>query len=73
MSKKKQPGYNILLILTIVFTLCALWTLVPSPNASKECLWLGYKAHCTWTPLSTIICLLMAGTVCKIRAQKFKS
>lgn len=36
-------------------------TLVPAP-ASKPCL-LGYYAHCSLTPISTIICLAIAGVI----------
>ena len=36
-------------------------TLVPAP-ASKPSL-LGYKAHCSWTPISTIICWAIAGAI----------
>ncbi|MBS7606698.1 hypothetical protein KEJ14_02520 [Candidatus Bathyarchaeota archaeon] len=34
-------------------------TFIPTP-ASKPCL-LGYYAHCSFTPLSTIICWAIAG------------
>ena len=34
-------------------------TLVPAP-ASKPCP-LGYYAHCSWTPYSTLICWVIAG------------
>ena len=33
----------------------AVSTLIPVPFASKPCL-LGYKAHCSFTPVSTVIC-----------------
>ena len=36
-------------------------TVVPAP-ASRPCL-LGYYAHCSWTPLSTLICLAVAGAI----------
>jgi hypothetical protein len=70
MSTKRKPGYAWLLALTILLTLCAASTLVPSVSASKECM-LGYKAHCTFTPLSTVICLAMAAGVCKLRSRRF--
>lgn len=71
MAKKvKNPGYMILLILTIIFTISAILTLIPSEIASKECP-LGYKAHCTFTPWSTIICLAISFILCKIRAKLF--
>ena len=34
--------------------LLGVWTLLPW-GASKPCL-LGYYAHCTFTPISTIVC-----------------
>ncbi len=70
MSLRKQPGYAILLTLTVIFTLLAVITLIPSPNASKECL-LGYKAHCSFTPIGTIICLVASGVTCILRKRLF--
>jgi len=35
----------------------AVLTATPSEKASKLCL-LGYKAHCTFTPISTVICII---------------
>jgi len=35
----------------------AVLTAAPSEKASKLCL-LGYKAHCTFTPISTVICII---------------
>ncbi len=35
----------------------AVRTALPSEKASKLCL-LGYKAHCTFTPISTVICII---------------
>ncbi|MEI6845689.1 MAG: hypothetical protein WCK36_01415 [Candidatus Firestonebacteria bacterium] len=70
MKIKKQPWYGILLAFTIVMTLSALVTLIPSDEASKICS-LGYKAHCTFTPWSTLISLALAMISCKIRAKVF--
>ncbi|MCK4594427.1 hypothetical protein KAU45_07985 [bacterium] len=67
---KKKKGYNVFLILTIVFTLAAISTLIPSPSASGECL-IGYKAHCTYTPVSTAICLVLVAACCIIRKRGF--
>ncbi len=69
---RKQPGYAILLALTIVATLAALSTIIPQASVSKDCL-LGYRAHCSFTPVSTLLCLLVAGASCRIRAKKFKT
>ena len=70
--KKRKKGYGALLILTIVITIAALWTLVPQASASKPCL-IGYKAHCTFTPISTVMCVVLAAIVCKIRKQRLTS
>ncbi|HBT40457.1 MAG: hypothetical protein H5T93_08010 [Pseudothermotoga sp.] len=37
-----------------------IWTLLPIPGASKPCL-IGYYAHCSFTPISTIICWIPGG------------
>ena len=56
----KRKGHVMLLIVTIVFLLATISSLVPQASASKPCL-LGYYAHCSFTPISTIICLVLAG------------
>ena len=68
--KTKKKGYPLLLGLTVIFTIAGIATLIPSAAASKECM-LGYKAYCTITPISTVICFLLAGVTCKIRSKKF--
>lgn len=67
--KKKKKGYNMLLILTVLCTFAAISTLIPQSTVSKSCL-LGYKAHCSFTPVSTILCLIAAGLICEIRKKK---
>ncbi|MBN2716365.1 MAG: hypothetical protein JXX14_10960 [Deltaproteobacteria bacterium] len=69
---KKQPMYTFLLVFTVICVLAAISTLIPQASVEKVSL-LGYKAHCPFTPVSTVICLLLAGTGCRIRAKKFKS
>lgn len=68
--KTKKKGYGVLLAITILLTLAAVSTLIPQASASKECL-LGYKAHCTFTPIGTILCLLGAAAVCVVRKRRF--
>ncbi len=68
--KVRKRGYAVFLVLTILFTLCAIWTLIPAESASGVC-GLGYKAHCTFTPYSTLICLALAALTCKLRKRFF--
>jgi hypothetical protein len=44
-----------------VFVVLGITTLIPAP-ASKPSL-LGYYAHCSFTPISTIICWVIAGVI----------
>ncbi len=68
--KIRKKGYWLLFILTLIFTLAALSTIIPSESASKLCM-IGYNAHCTYTPISTIICIIPAGITCFIRKRFF--
>lgn len=70
MTKIRKKGYGMLLMVTIIITIGAISTVVPSSVASKECL-LGYKAHCSFTPISTLICVVLAGAVCSFRRRKY--
>jgi hypothetical protein len=65
-----KKGYKPLKLLTSLLTLAGIVTLLPYSGASKESM-LGYKAMCSFAPISTIFCFLLAGTVCKIRKKKF--
>jgi hypothetical protein len=58
MEKIKREKYR---ISSVVALLLGLSTLVPAP-ASKPCA-LGYYAHRSWTPYSTLICLAIAGAI----------
>jgi hypothetical protein len=49
----------ILLIIPIILLVLGVKTLIPNSKASKPCL-LGYKAACSFTPISTLILLGMA-------------
>ncbi len=59
MKRKKKPGYYTLLSLTILLAFGAVLTIMPVSYAYRECM-LGYKAHCTITPVSTILCIVGA-------------
>lgn len=68
--KEKKKGYKPLLILTAIFTLAGILTLIPSPGASHACA-LGYKALCSFTPWGTLICFGMSMITCIIRSRFF--
>ena len=51
---------NPALIIAILLVIAAVLTLVPGPQRHKPCK-LGYKAICTFTPISTIILLVAGG------------
>ena len=55
---------------TILLTLAAISTLIPVAAASRASP-LGYKAHCTFTPVSAVICIVLAGVVCSLRSRVF--
>ena len=57
MNDKKSPTH---LIFTAVHFSLAFVTLIPLASASKASL-LGYKALCSFSPISTIILLGLAG------------
>ena len=42
-----------------IWVICAVKTVIPNVDASKACL-LGYKATCSFTPVSTVICIVGA-------------
>ena len=54
----------------IVASIAGVVTVVPAP-ASRPCL-LGYYAHCSWTPLSTLICLGIAGAIMWVGERRVK-
>jgi chromate transport protein ChrA len=68
--KKRKPLSWLFLVLTILFTLAAISALIPDPAASKIS-FLGYRAHCTFAPWSSLIALALAGIFCVIRARFF--
>jgi len=45
----------------VAFIALGISTLIPAP-ASKPSL-LGYYAHCSFTPVSTLICFVVAGII----------
>jgi len=57
MTRQTTPTH---LIFAVVELSLALVTLIPRAAASKACL-LGYKALCSFTPISTLILLALVG------------
>ena len=55
----KMMLFLVLLAGTIASAVFAVITVIPDPFASKACR-LGYKAHCAFTPISTIILVIVA-------------
>lgn len=56
----EKKGSSVHLIFTIVHLSLAVVTLIPMASASKASL-LGYKALCSFSPISTIGLLALAG------------
>ncbi len=70
MKRKKKAGYYTLLSLTILLAFGAVLTIMPVSYAYKECM-LGYKAHCTITPVSTILCIISAAITYVVGQRSF--
>jgi len=68
--QQRKKGYGLLPGLSILLTLAALATLLPSAAASKVNL-LGTKSVCTNAPVSTVIVLMIAGFTCLVRSKIF--
>ena len=62
------PAYRPLLILSGLFTLGAILTLIPNPGASWPNI-LGYSSLCTFAPGATFACALLAAVCCTVRAR----
>jgi hypothetical protein len=54
----------------VIFIVLGISTLIPAP-ASKPSL-LGYYAHCSFAPISTIICWIIAGIIYWLGKRKEK-
>ena len=55
-------------IVIVALVLSAVKTVIPFPYVSKECM-LGYKAGCSFTPISTVI-LVVAIVITYVAAKK---
>jgi hypothetical protein len=47
------------IVVIFILSIAAVKTAIPNEKASKTCL-LGYKAACSFTPVSTIILIIVA-------------
>lgn len=63
--------FVLLVGITIISFAFAILTAIPEPSASKESL-LGYKAHCSFTPISTLILLAFSGGLSYHIVKKYK-
>jgi len=57
MNSKKTPTH---LIFTGIYLVLIIVTLIPNASASKASL-LGYKALCSFSPISTVVFLALVG------------
>lgn len=70
MENRNAGLYGALLVLSGVFAVAAVVTLIPNPGARWANV-LGYKSLCTFTPIGTAVCALLAGATCVVRARVF--
>ncbi|OHD26463.1 MAG: hypothetical protein A2Y38_01945 [Spirochaetes bacterium GWB1_59_5] len=61
-------AYKPLLVLSGLFALGAVVTLMPNPAASWPNV-MGYSSVCTFTPGATFACALLAAITCTVRAR----
>lgn len=66
MSDRQPAAYYALIGLSLAFSVLALVTLAPNPNASKPNV-LGYRSVCTYAPAATALCGILAGLTCIVR------
>ena len=69
LSLKKILTSIILAIIAIVWLVSAIITILPDSTASKVC-YLGYRAHCSFTPFGTLISIIGFIVTCVV-AWKF--
>ena len=62
------PAYAPLLVLSGLFALGAVVTLLPNPDASWPNI-MGYLSVCTFAPGATFACALLAAVTCTVRAR----
>ncbi len=59
MKLKKMIVTLIFAVMIIAWISSAVMTVIPDSTASKIC-YLGYKAHCSFTPFGTVISIVAA-------------
>jgi hypothetical protein len=59
MTEETKKSGKSLLILAVIFIILGLITLIPYANIDDAC-YLGYKALCAFTPISTLILFIAA-------------
>jgi len=70
-GRRIQPGYTLLLLLTIAFTIGAIITMGYDAKALTPNL-LGYKGISSLAPLTTLGLVACSFVTCKLRVQFFK-
>jgi uncharacterized protein with FMN-binding domain len=66
MAEKQRPAYYALIGVSLVASILAVVTLLPSPGARKPNIF-GYRSVCSFAPAATALCGLAAGITCTIR------
>lgn len=69
---KKELLKTLLLLATYTAALAGILTLIPLASAKEPNLF-GYKSICSFTPASTVICLLLANTFYSVRQKTFSA
>jgi hypothetical protein len=66
----KMLGVSLFSVVGIVSAVLAIWTMLPE-EASKPC-FLGYEAHCSFAPVSTIILFVVAAVLVLLGLRMLK-
>lgn len=69
MESPKITAKTKIYIVIVVWILAAIKTIIPFPYVSKVCL-LGYKAGCSFAPISTVMLLISAGITYVVAKRK---
>jgi hypothetical protein len=69
MERPKITAKTKVYIVIAVWILAAIKTIIPFPYVSKACL-LGYKAGCSFAPISTVMLLIGAGITYVVAKRK---